>query len=93
MNEGGRGSFVGEFFKHVLHETVLAQTFIVVTGLALATFGVLLCGIGAPPALALAAFAQYHLLGQLHALYAQRRNAPIAEAAPADAPALPAGKV
>lgn len=73
--DGGLGKFVGEFFKHVLVEAFLAQVFVVVIGLATASFGMLLCGTGAPPALALAGFAQYHLFNQLHALYKQRRAA------------------
>jgi Protein of unknown function (DUF4013) len=74
-NSGGLGRFVGDFFKYVLVEAFLAQVFVVVIGLATASFGLLLCGTGAPPALALAGFAQYHLFGQLHALYKQRRAA------------------
>jgi len=88
---GGLGAFVSQFFRHVLHETLLTQVFVVATGLGLASFGALLCFIGAPPAVALVAFAQYQLLGQLHELYSQRRNSPVAESAPA-AVAAPAGK-
>jgi hypothetical protein len=56
-------------------DALRAQVFVVVLGFASAGFGFLLCGVGAPPALALAGFAQYHLFGQLHALYKQRRGA------------------
>jgi hypothetical protein len=72
---GGLGRFIGDFFKHVLVEAFLAQVFVVVIGLATASFGMLLCGTGAPPALALAGFAQYHLFSQLSALHKQRRAA------------------
>jgi hypothetical protein len=82
-NGEGMGRFVTAFFKHVRNEAVLAQVFVVVTGLALGAFGFLMCGIGAPPALALAGFAQYHLLGQLYDLYQQRRTA--AEPVPSNA--------
>jgi hypothetical protein len=61
---------------------------VVVIGLATASLGFLFCGIGTPPALALAGFAQYHLFGQLHALYKQRRAAseePAAQAAVSNA--------
>ena len=82
---GGMGRFIGDFFKHVLHEAVMAQIFVVVIGLATGAFGLMLCGIGAPPALALAGFAQYHIFAQLHTLHQQRRAAP--EATPAPQPA------
>jgi len=64
--------FVLDFLKHVWREALLAQTFVLVTGTALLVCGLVPCGFGAPPALAIAGFSQYHLLAQLHALYLQR---------------------
>jgi hypothetical protein len=64
--------FAQGFLKLVWLEALLAQGFVIVTGLALFFLGLLPCGLGSPPALALAGFAQFHLLGQLYALYLQR---------------------
>lgn len=81
--------FAQEFLKRVWHELLLTQVFVLATGLTLFSLGVMLCGFGAPPALALTGFAQYHLLGQLYELYLQRGGAAIprevAEPAPSSA--------
>jgi hypothetical protein len=83
---GAAGRFVVDFLKHVWREALLAQVFILVTGLALTALGVLLCGLGAPPAAAVAGFAQYHLLGQLYDLYLRRGGAAIPRPEPEPAP-------
>ncbi|MBL8794709.1 MAG: hypothetical protein JNM56_12450 [Planctomycetia bacterium] len=69
--------FAQEFVKLVRVELLLVQVFVLTTGLTLLSLGVMLCGFGAPPGLALMAFAQYHLLGQLYELYLQRGGAAI----------------
>src|SRR5262245_48586911 len=69
------GQFTQDFLRHVWRETFLAQLFVLLTGLALTIIGLVPCGFGAPSAVALAAFAQYQLLAQLHALYQQRAAA------------------
>jgi hypothetical protein len=69
------GQFTQDFLKHVWRETFLAQLFVLVTGASLAIVGLVPCGFAAPSAVALAVFAQYQLLAQLHALYRQRTAA------------------
>ena len=78
--------FAQEFLKLVWRELLLTQVFVLATGLTLFSLGVMLCGFGAPPALALTAFAQYHLLGQLYELYLQRGGAAIPREAAEPAP-------
>src|SRR5262249_45055231 len=73
--------FAQDFLKHVWREAFLAQVFVVVTGLSMVVFGLVPCGFGAPPALALAGFSQFHLLGQLYALYLQRCGGSVPEPA------------
>lgn len=69
--------FAQEFLKRVWRELLLAQIFVVATGLTLFALGVMLCGFGAPSALALMGFAQYQLLAQLYDLYLERGGAAI----------------
>jgi hypothetical protein len=76
-------SFTLDFLRLVWKEAILAQVFVLVTGVALLIIGLVPCGFGAPPALALAGLCQYHLLGQLYGLYVQRGGASI-PAAPSD---------
>jgi hypothetical protein len=65
-------SFLQDFLKRVGRETLLAQVFVTVTGLALTLLGAALVCLPALPALTLAHLAQYHLMGQLYALYLHR---------------------
>jgi hypothetical protein len=78
--------FAQEFLKLVWRELLLTQVFVLATGLTLFSLGVMLCGFGAPPGLALTAFAQYHLLGQLYELYLQRGGAALPREAAEPAP-------
>jgi len=72
LNPAAALEFMQDFLKRVRTELALAQVFVLVTGLSLSALGLLACGLGVPSALALAVFAQVHLLGQLYALYLQR---------------------
>ena len=70
--------FAQEFLKHVWREAILAQVFVLVTGLALTIIGLVFCGFGIPFAVALAVFSQYHLLAQLYELYRECGGAALA---------------
>jgi hypothetical protein len=74
---GAAVPFVQDFLARVGRETLLAQVFVTLTGLALMVLGFLLLFVPVFGAMALAHFAQYHLLGQLYDLYLQRGGAPI----------------
>lgn len=69
--------FVKDFLSRVGRETFLAQVFVSATGLALVLLGSALCCLPAFLALAVAHFAQYHLLAQLYELYRQRGGVPV----------------
>jgi hypothetical protein len=74
---GAAVPFVQDFLRRVGRETVLAQVFVILTGLALMVLGASLCLVPVFGAMALAHFAQYHLLGQLYELYLQRGGTPL----------------
>jgi hypothetical protein len=74
----GAVPFVQDFLRRAGRETLLAQVFVTITGLALMVLGALLCFLPVFGAMALAHCAQYHLLGQLYELYLQRGGTPIA---------------
>lgn len=69
--------FAQDFVRHVWKELLLAQFFVMTTGLSLFFLGLLACGLGAGPALALVGYSQYHLLNQLYGLYLERGGMPV----------------
>jgi hypothetical protein len=84
---GAAWQFTQGFLGRVGRELLLAQVFLVTTGLALAAIGMIPCLIGLPPALALATLAQYHLMAQLYDLYLTRGGPSVASFGAAAAPA------
>lgn len=72
LNPSASLEFMQDFVQRVRRELVLAEIFVIFTGLALMSLGLLLCGLGIPLALALAGVCQYHLAAQLYDLYLQR---------------------
>ena len=77
--------FVPDFIRRVGKELVLAEIFVMITGLCVLIVGLAACCIGVLPAAAWVGFAQHHLMGQLYALYLERGGAvlslPTADAA------------
>ena len=69
--------FMQSFMRFVGWELFLAQVFLILTGLCLVLIGIMACLIGLPPAMALVALAQYHLMAQLYDLYLQRGGPPL----------------
>ncbi len=70
--------YTRDFLGRVGRETVLAQLFVGLTGLALTVVGTALCCLPAFAALGVASFAWYHLLAQLQSLYLQRGGSAVA---------------
>jgi hypothetical protein len=68
----GAFAFVQDFLQRVWKEVLLAQLFLMVTGIPLILLGELLCVIPVLPASVLVMMAQYHLIYQVHELYLQR---------------------
>lgn len=81
LSLAGAIEFVPDFLKRVGKELLLAEIFILVTGLCALVFGMAVCCVGVFPAAAWANFAQHHLMAQLYSLYLERGGAPIAAAA------------
>jgi hypothetical protein len=69
--------FVKDFLKRVGREVLLAQVFMGLTSMSLVLIGAVLCCFPLFAALALAHFAQYHLLAQLYEIYLQRGGRPV----------------
>jgi len=64
--------FVPDFLKRVFKELLLAQIFILITGLSLLVVGLAACLIGVLPAAAWVVFAQHQLMAQLYGLHIER---------------------
>lgn len=69
--------FFRDFLKRVGKEVVLAELFLMATGVLLAILGLLLCYVGIFPATALLFYARHHLEYQLYELYLERGGVPV----------------
>ena len=69
--------FFRDFLQRAGKELVLAEFFLMATGILLAIMGLLLCYVGTFPAIALMFYARHHLEYQLYVLYLKRGGVPV----------------
>jgi hypothetical protein len=69
--------FFRDFMKRVGKEVVLAELFLMATGIVVSIVGLLLCYVGIFPAVALTTYARHHLEYQLYELYLERGGMPV----------------
>lgn len=70
-------AFVIDFIRTTWLEMILAQLFLTISGVFVATIGLLLCCVGVYPAATLVMLAQAHIYFQLYQLYLARGGTPI----------------
>ena len=70
-------SFFRDFLARTWKETILAELFLVVSGIVVMFAGLLVLCVGIYPAAALISLARYHLYYQLYELYLQRGGTPV----------------